>query len=97
MLVKDVLSVCHCHTTFVSCISMSRECSRPLPPTHRHVFCGLEEPAEREGEPRATAGAERPLNFFWKKYIQSINLSVLLLYPALFVDDESGPILSLPS
>lgn len=56
---KDMLSVGH--TTFVSCISMSSECCLPLPPTQRHEFCGLDEPADREGEPRAPAGAERPL------------------------------------
>lgn len=56
-----MLSVFHSRTTFVSCISMSSECCLPLPPTQRHEFCGLEEPAEREGEPRAPAGAVRPL------------------------------------
>lgn len=58
---KGMLSLCHCYTTFVSCISMSSECCLPLPPTQCHEFCGLEEPAEREGEPRAPAGAARPL------------------------------------
>lgn len=47
--------------TFVSCISISSVCCRPLPPTHRQEFWGREGTAEREGEPRAPGAAERTL------------------------------------
>lgn len=67
---KDMVSGGHCHTTFVSCISMSSVCCLPLPPAQRHEFCGLDEPAEREGEPRAPAGAVRPLKNDKKLYTQ---------------------------
>lgn len=56
---------------------MSSECCLPLPPTQCHEFCGLEEPAEREGDPRAPPGAARPLKNYEKRSYLSLSCQSL--------------------